>query len=197
MLDIKDILPYSYLNLNDCLLRLQKINVCLTTGIEVTFELITCDSHSQEMSFISYLFVHLLLMSSHREISLNWTLLRHASIFFFRLSAFDSEIWKAKIGCFHTYINSIFMSCQVTSISQCDFCIPWLHIVHIVYFVALFFIMILLSIYIYNWIGNKFLQLTSPSPYKYINNINKTNQMTANVQAMSIIISKLSKIMSN
>ena len=35
--------------------------------------------------------------------------------------------------------------------------------------------MILLSIYIYNWIGNKFLQLTSPSPYKYINSINKTN----------------------
>ena len=28
-----------------------------------------------------------------------------------------------------------------------------------------YFIMILLSIYIYNWIGNKFLQLTSPSPY--------------------------------
>ena len=41
-------------------------------------------------------------------------------------------------------------------------------------------IMMLLSIYIYNWIGNKFLQLTSPSPYKYINSINKTNQMTAN-----------------
>jgi hypothetical protein len=40
-------------------------------------------------------------------------------------------------------------------------------------------------------------KLTSPSPYKYINSINKTNQMTANVQAMSIIISKLSKIMSN
>ena len=60
-----------------------------------------------------------------------------------------------------------------------------------------YFIMILLSIYIYNWIGNKFLQLTSPSPYKYINNINKTNQMTVNVQAISIIISKLSKIMSN
>ena len=55
-----------------------------------------------------------------------------------------------------------------------------------------YFIMILLSIYIYNWIGNKFLQLTSPSPYKYINSINKTNQMTANVQAISIIISKLS-----
>jgi hypothetical protein len=47
------------------------------------------------------------------------------------------------------------------------------------------------NIYIYNWIGNKFLQLTSPSPYKYMNSINKTNQMTANVQAMSIIISKL------
>jgi hypothetical protein len=40
---------------------------------------------------------------------------------------------------------------------------------------GLYFIMILLSIYIYNWIGNKFLQLTSPSPYKYINSINKTN----------------------
>jgi hypothetical protein len=56
--------------------------------------------------------------------------------------------------------------------------------------------MILLSIYMYNWIGNKFLQLTSPSPYKYSNNINKTYQMTANVQAISII-SKLSKIMSS
>ena len=60
-----------------------------------------------------------------------------------------------------------------------------------------FYFIILLSIYIYNWIGNKFLQLTSSSPYKYINSINKTNQMTTNVQAMSIIISKLSKIMSN
>jgi len=57
--------------------------------------------------------------------------------------------------------------------------------------------MILLSIYIYNWIGNKLLQLTNPSPYKYINSINKTNQMTATVQAISIIISKLNKIMSN
>ena len=28
---------------------------------------------------------------------------------------------------------------------------------------------------------------TSPSPYKYINIINKTNQMTANVQGISII----------
>jgi len=46
--------------------------------------------------------------------------------------------------------------------------------------------------YLYNWIGDKFLQLTSPSPYKYINNINKTNQMTANVQAISIIVNKLS-----
>jgi hypothetical protein len=33
--------------------------------------------------------------------------------------------------------------------------------------------------------------------YKYINTINKANQKTANVQAISIIISKLSKIMSN
>ena len=55
----------------------------------------------------------------------------------------------------------------------------------------------IVNIYIYNRIGNKFLHLTSPSPYKYINSINKTNQMTANVQAISIIISKLSKIMSN
>ena len=55
----------------------------------------------------------------------------------------------------------------------------------------------IVNIYIYNWIGNKFLQLTSPSPYKYINSINKTNKMTASVQAISIIISKLSKIMSN
>ena len=67
----------------------------------------------------------------------------------------------------------------------------------VIKYTNLYFIMILLSIYIYNWIGNKFLQLTSPSPYKYINNINKTNQMTANVQAISIIISKLSKSMSN
>jgi hypothetical protein len=64
------------------------------------------------------------------------------------------------------------------------------------FFFFVYFIMIFLSIYIYNWIGNKFLQLTSPSPYKYINSINKTNQMTANVQAISIIISKLSKNMS-
>ena len=70
-------------------------------------------------------------------------------------------------------------------------------VLHVRLFTLLYFIMILLSIYIYNWIGNKFLQLTSPSPYKYINSINKTNQMTANVQAISIIISKLSKIMSN
>ena len=62
------------------------------------------------------------------------------------------------------------------------------------WYFLLYFIMILLSIYIYNWIGNKFLRLTSPSTYKYINSINKTNQMTANVQAISIIISKLSKI---
>ena len=67
----------------------------------------------------------------------------------------------------------------------------------VIKYTNLYFIMILLSIYIYNWIGNKFLQLTSPSPYKYINSINKTNQMTANVQAISIIISKLSKSMSN
>ena len=80
MLDIKDILQYSYFNLNNCLLRFQNINFRLTMGIEVTFELITCDSHSHEMSFISYLLVHLLLMSSHREISLNRTLLRHANM---------------------------------------------------------------------------------------------------------------------
>ena len=56
----------------------------------------------------------------------------------------------------------------------------------------------IVNIYLYNWIGNKFLQLASPSPYKYsnTNSINKTNQMTANVQAISII-SKLNKIMSN
>ena len=40
---------------------------------------------------------------------------------------------------------------------------------------TIYYIMILLSIYIYNWIGNKFLQLTSPSPYKYSNSINKSN----------------------
>ena len=57
---------------------------------------------------------------------------------------------------------------------------------------SILMILLSISIYIYNWIGNKFLQLTSPSLYKYINNINKTNQMTANVQVISIIISKLS-----
>ena len=46
----------------------------------------------------------------------------------------------------------------------------------------------IVNIYIYNWIGNKFLQLASPTPYKYINSINKTNQMTANVQAISIFV---------
>ena len=61
-----------------------------------------------------------------------------------------------------------------------------------------FFFFFFYFVNIYNWIGNKFIQLTSPSPYNYINIIlNKTNQMTANVQAISIIISKLSKIMSN
>jgi hypothetical protein len=35
----------------------------------------------------------------------------------------------------------------------------------------------IVNIYIYNWIGNKFLQLASPSPYKYSNSINKTNQL--------------------
>ena len=35
--------------------------------------------------------------------------------------------------------------------------------------------------YLYNCIGNKFLQLLSPSPYKYINNI---NQMTTNAQVI-------------
>ena len=67
----------------------------------------------------------------------------------------------------------------------------------IITFPSLLYNDFIVNIYIYNWIGNKFLQLTSPSPYKYINSINKTNQMTANVQAISIIISKLSKIMSN
>ena len=48
--------------------------------------------------------------------------------------------------------------------------------------------MILLSIYIIYTIGF----ITSPSPYKYSNSINKTNQMTANVQPQAIsIISKL------
>ena len=35
--------------------------------------------------------------------------------------------------------------------------------------------------YLYNRTGNKFLQLTSPSLYKYINNI---NQMTTNAQVI-------------
>jgi hypothetical protein len=68
-----------------------------------TFELLTCDSHSQEMSSIPYVFVPLCLMSSHRKISVNSALLRHANIFF-GLYAFDSEIWRAKIGRLHTYI---------------------------------------------------------------------------------------------
>ena len=58
------------------------MNSRLTMGIGETFELITCDSHSQWMSFIPYVFVLLYLRSSHREISLNRTLLRHANIFF-------------------------------------------------------------------------------------------------------------------
>ena len=52
--------------------------------IEVTFELIACDSHSQEMSFIPYFIVILYLISDHRKISLNTlfrTLLRHTNIF--------------------------------------------------------------------------------------------------------------------
>ena len=56
------------------------------------------------------------------------------------------------------------------------------------------FIMILLSISIQmDWEQVFTLQFTSPSPYKYINNINKTNQMTANVQFISIIINTLIK----
>jgi hypothetical protein len=52
---------------------------------------------------------------------------------------------------------------------------------------TIYFIMILLSIYIIYTIGF----ITSPSPYKYSNSINKTNQMTANVQPQAIsIISK-------
>jgi hypothetical protein len=39
--------------------------------IEVTFELIAFDSHSQEMSFIPYFVVILYLISDHRKISLN------------------------------------------------------------------------------------------------------------------------------
>ena len=49
--------------------------------IEVTFELITCDSHSQEMNFMPYLFLLFYLKSSHRDIRLNRTLLRLANIF--------------------------------------------------------------------------------------------------------------------
>ena len=54
-------------------------------GVEVTMELITYDSYSQEMSFIPYLFVFWLLMSSHGEISLNRTLLRQPNIIFFQI----------------------------------------------------------------------------------------------------------------
>ena len=60
----------------------------------------------------------------------------------------------------------------------------------------------IVNIYIYNWIGNKFLQLATYTVLVplhtntvILNSINKTNQMTANVQVISII-SKLSKIMS-
>jgi hypothetical protein len=45
--------------------------------------------------------------------------------------------------------------------------------------------------YLYKWIGNKFWQLTIPFSYKYFNNI---NQMTAHLQFILIIISKLNKI---
>jgi hypothetical protein len=58
--------------------------------------------------------------------------------------------------------------------------------------------MILLSISIQmDWEQVFTLQFTSPSPYKYINNINKTNQMTPNIQVMSIIINTQSKIISS
>jgi hypothetical protein len=40
-------------------------------SIEVTFELIACDSQSQEMSFIPYFVVLLYLISDRRKISLN------------------------------------------------------------------------------------------------------------------------------
>ena len=49
--------------------------------IEATFELITCHSHSQEMNFMSYLYLLFYLKSSHIEIRLNRTLLRLANIF--------------------------------------------------------------------------------------------------------------------
>jgi hypothetical protein len=45
--------------------------------IEVTFELITCDSHSQEFHAVFFY-----LMSSLREIRLNRTLLRHSKYIF-------------------------------------------------------------------------------------------------------------------
>ena len=41
-------------------------------------------------------------------------------------------------------------------------------------------------------LGTSFYNLLVPLHYKYINNINKTNQMTADVQVISIIINKLS-----
>jgi len=50
--------------------------------------------------------------------------------------------------------------------------------------------MIVLSIFI-QFDRKKVLHLTSPPPCKYINN---TNQMIANVQVISIRISKLNKI---
>jgi hypothetical protein len=73
---LKIVYPYSYLDLNNC---------WLTMIIGKTFELITCDSHSQEMNFMPYLVVVFYLMSSHREIRLNRTSLRHANIFFYRV----------------------------------------------------------------------------------------------------------------
>jgi hypothetical protein len=74
-------------------------------GVEVTMELITYDSYSQEMSFIPYLFVFLLLMSSHGEISLNRTLLRHANIKKNSDCMHLTVKYEAKIGCLHIYIN--------------------------------------------------------------------------------------------
>ena len=122
---VKIVYPYSYLDLNNC---------WLTMIIEKTFELITCDSHSQEMNFMPYLFVLFYLMSSHREIRLNRTLLRHANIYFLRFYAFD---WNLKSqnrtpsfiylqaylcpSCLHQYLSVVVV-------------LLWLHIVHNIYF---------------------------------------------------------------
>jgi hypothetical protein len=111
---LKIVYPYSYLDLNNC---------WLTMIIGKTFELITCDSHSQEMNFMPYLVVVFYLMSSHREIRLNRTSLRHANIFFIDCMHLTMKSEEPQWDAFIHTIICIFMSILLTSISQCVCCV--------------------------------------------------------------------------